>query len=256
MTKMRIEAEARAAKAAEDALQAESRATVIARQKVEAANQAKKMAESRAIEESLHLELELQKVREEMRANEIVSERLELERRTIAEIEARIAVEQQATEAARQLEMAEVLAKDAANEKLHAHELTINAMFAREELDRHLTAVERGEFQRINTEIETGKLMTKLRKTSLISKVSQAAFAASLVFSLSFIYSTENSATSVDNNTKAAAAKVNIAAPVVAENTGVNTQLAAPIVLASFQMTNELSSLQLAGQPSENSTKN
>jgi alanine racemase len=57
MTKMRVENEARAAKAAEEALQADSRATVIARKKIAAANQAKKLAESRAVEESLQLEL-------------------------------------------------------------------------------------------------------------------------------------------------------------------------------------------------------
>jgi hypothetical protein len=151
--------------------------------------------------------------------------------------------------------MAEVRAKNAADEKLHAQELTINAMFAREELDRQLTVVEREEFQRINTEIETGKLMTKLRKTSLVSKISQAGLAASLLFGMSYMAATGHWGTTADNNVRATEAKVKIAAPVVADAVVVKTQSAEPVVLASLQMAKELSNLQPSGFQSGNIAK-
>ena len=121
-------------------------------------------------------------------------------------------------------------------------------------MDRQITAVEREELQRINTELETGKLMSKLRKTSLISKVSQVALAASLVFSLSFLYSASNpvGTGSID---KAAQAKVTITAPVVAEVAS-NTHEAKPIVLASLKMATALESLNLSAQQPENIAKN
>jgi hypothetical protein len=152
--------------------------------------------------------------------------------------------------------MAEVRAKNAANEKLHAHELTVNAMLAREELDRHLTEVEREEFQRINTEIETGKLMTKLRKTSLVSKISQIGLAASLAFSLSYMFTTGPSGTVADNAVRASEAKVNIAPAIVADAVVAKNQSVEPVVLASLQMAKELSNLQSSGLPPENLAKN
>jgi hypothetical protein len=285
MTRMRTETEARAAKAAEEALLAESRATVLARQhieeanqtatkaakealiaesrakalaqqRIEAANQAKELAIAREQEEYLRLELEQQNLREESRASEIAAQKLELERRTAIEIEARLDMEFQAAEAARKLEVAEVLAKDAASEKRFVHEQTTQALFAREALDRQMTAVDRQEFERLSTELETGKLMSKLRKTRIISKVSQVALAATLVFSLSYMFTGGHSVASTANVTNATEAKVNNAAPVVADASIVNTQVAEPIILASFKMATELSSLQLTGQPAEKISSN
>jgi anti-sigma factor RsiW len=165
-------------------------------------------------------------------------------------------MEFQAAEAARKLEVAEVLAKDAASEKRFAHEQTTKAMFAREELDRQMTAIERQELERINTELETGKLMSKLRKTSIISKVSQVALAATLVFSLGYMFTVGSPVSPTGNVTNATEAKVNIAAPVVAEAVIVNTQVTEPIILASFKMATELGSSQLTGMPSQNISSN
>jgi len=193
----------------------------------------------------LQLELEQQKVLKEVRANEIVAERLALERRSESEIEARIAAELQATEVIRKLSTAEMLAKEAANERMQACEQTISAMLAREDLDRQMTEAERDEFSRINAELETGHLIKKLRRTSFVSKVSQVALAASLVFSFSYMFSGENS--------------VDVAAtatPVVAEAAVVKTQTAQPVVLTSFKMATELGSLQFAPQQSKIIAKN
>jgi hypothetical protein len=58
------------------------------------------------------------------------------------------------------------------------------------------------------------------------------------------------------NVTNAAEAKVNIAAPVVIETAVANTQVAEPIVLASFKMATELSSVQLTGRTSGDISNN
>jgi hypothetical protein len=119
-----------------------------------------------------------------------------------------------------------------------------------------MTAVERQEFKRLSTELETGKLMRKLRKTSIISKVSQVALAATLVFSLSYMFTQGHSVSPNGNVTNATLVKENILTPVVAEATAVNNQVTEPIVLASFKMATELSSLQLTGQPAEKISSN
>jgi hypothetical protein len=196
----------------------------------------KQLAQERIREESAQLELAQQKHAEEMRASEAAKERLGVEHRAMAEVESRINAEQIATEASRQRELAEILAQEAANEKLIAQEQTISAMRAREEMDRQLTAFERKEFDRITAENETGHLMMKLRKTSIISKVSQVALAASLVFSLSFLV--------VGGSSVATAGGANQA---VATHNGADTakadaQPAKAIVLASLKMSTELGS--------------
>jgi hypothetical protein len=65
-----------------------------------------------------------------------------------------------------------------------------------------------------------------------------------------------HSAASTGNVTNATEAKVNIAAPAVAEAAIVNTQVAEPIILANFKMATELGNFQLTGQRQEKMANN
>jgi hypothetical protein len=98
-------------------------------------------------------------------------------------------------------------------------------------MDRQMTAFERKEFDRINAEIETGQLITKLRKTNLVSKLSQIGLAASLVLSLGFLL--------IEGSSTATAGAANHSVAVQQDDSSNQIQ---HVALASFKMSTELGS--------------
>lgn len=167
-------------------------------------------------------------------------ERQEAERRTVEEIEARVALEQKAAKAARSREAAELLANEAANQKLQAEEEKIEALRLRAELDQQLTAAEREELNRINAGVETVQLITKLRKTKIVNKVSQFALAASLVLTLGLLVAGGSSVATASSGTPVVVAQNTSATPVEAETER------APVILASLKMATELGNYSAA----------
>jgi hypothetical protein len=160
---------------------AAERVAELVRQRAAAAAEMKRIAEEREREEAAELALQQQNRDAEAQLLAACNARMEAERLLLESTEARIAAEQRASELARQKDFAELSALQATNTKIELHEQAIAALNESEEVERSLSEEVREELHNTKTQLETGKLLQRLKKTHRINRASQAALVVSLM---------------------------------------------------------------------------
>jgi len=237
MAKLEAESLQKAIKAEEAVLQQNAKNAVLARKRIAAAEEAQRIAAQNEADEALlieqaqrdqaaataHGELLAQElaaktatVAESLRHNELVQariaalqqQRVEAEKAVEVEAAARAEAERQATELARQRALSERLARKAAEEKAVLQEKLKATAMSRIALDFKASDKMRFELDKSNAELETERLLSRLRKSNLISKLSQAALVATLVIAVGIwiampAYSTADSVSSIARATPA-----------------------------------------------------
>jgi hypothetical protein len=210
MAKLEADTLHRAINAEEEALQEKARATVAARNRIAAAEESQRIAAQNqsletalleqerlnhtialehtqlltneiAVKERVHDELLQQNALVQARIEALHQERLEAEQVVESEAVKRAEAERQAADLAHQQAMSERLARKAADEKSLLQEKLKATAMSRAALDFKMSDKLRFELNNSHAMFETEQLLSRLRKSNLISKLSQAALVATLV---------------------------------------------------------------------------